>query len=179
MKKSKSSKPLLQWKLAYLDNGKRRLAITEEEDRELDEIIESHRRDADILWGGLLYMRDKLTIHSQAKNNWPREVAKELLQMLNKISRKFEQGYGVAADIMFLHEAYAYLESEISRRRDIAKELHIAKQNALASRMTKYSELIKKEMPFKDFQTESEKLFASNTIPSRRTLGRWKTRLEK
>jgi hypothetical protein len=39
----KKTKPQLEWKLAYFENGKRRLPVTKEEDRELDEIIKGSR----------------------------------------------------------------------------------------------------------------------------------------
>lgn len=42
MKRKAPKKPRLEWKLAFVENGKRRLALTEEEDRELDEIIREH-----------------------------------------------------------------------------------------------------------------------------------------
>jgi Na+/phosphate symporter len=101
-KRKAPKKPRLEWKLAYVENGKRRLALTEEEDRELDAIIESHRKNLNYIAGSLESMKTRLTALSQHRNTWPREIAKELLPILERVDQNFSDGYSVVSDLVFL-----------------------------------------------------------------------------
>lgn len=170
MKRKAQKKPQLEWKLAYVENGKRRLALTEEEDRELDAIIESHDKNLNYIAGSLEYMKTELTALSQHRNIWPREIAKELLSILERADQNFNDGYSVVSDLVFLDGAVTHIVSEIERRKQKPEPANAGKQKKFKARLDVYRDLLK--LSYKDFLEETRK----RDLPAkhRSVFDRWK-----